>query len=106
MRIPQRPQLFRHDLHPIAQIVEKAVEHQSKQFIVFVHMKKTYDPVPHTVLWLALVNWMCVCVCVCVCVCGWVFVCGCVCCLFGWVGGWACVGVQLTHLVFAVRLPV
>ena len=38
----------------ICQLVEKSVEHHSKQFLVFVDLKKAYDSVPHAVLWLAL----------------------------------------------------
>ena len=38
----------------IRQLVEKSVEHHSKQFLVFVDLKKAYDSVPRAVLWLAL----------------------------------------------------
>ena len=38
----------------IRQLVEKSMEHRSKQFLVFVDLKKAYDSVPRAVLWLAL----------------------------------------------------
>ena len=36
------------------QLVEKSIEHQTKQFIVYVDLKKAYDSVPREALWLAL----------------------------------------------------
>ena len=38
----------------LRQLVEKSVEHQTKQFIVFVDLQKAYDSVPRAVLWRAL----------------------------------------------------
>ena len=34
--------------------MEKSVEHRSKQFIVYVYLKKAYDSVPQEALWLGL----------------------------------------------------
>ena len=38
----------------LRQLVEKSVEHRSRQFITFVDLKKAYDSVPRTALWRAL----------------------------------------------------
>ena len=38
----------------VRQLVEKSIEHRSKQFIVYVDLKKAYDSVPREALWLAL----------------------------------------------------
>ncbi len=38
----------------VRQLVEKAVEHIDKQFVVFVDLKKAYDSVPGEALWMAL----------------------------------------------------
>ena len=38
----------------VCQLVEKAFEHQTKQFLTFVDLKKAYDSVPRTALWRAL----------------------------------------------------
>ena len=38
----------------VRQLTEKAIEHQAKQFFVFVDLKKAYDTVPRDALWLAL----------------------------------------------------
>ena len=38
----------------LRQLVEKSVEHRSKQFITFVDFKRAYDSVPRTALWRAL----------------------------------------------------
>ena len=38
----------------VRQLVEKAFEHQTKQFLTFVDLKKAYDSVPRTALWRAL----------------------------------------------------
>ena len=36
------------------QLAEKAIEHQTKQFLIFVDLCKAYDSVPRTALWAAL----------------------------------------------------
>ena len=38
----------------VRQIVEKSWEHKTKSFITFVDIKKAYDSVPRTALWIAL----------------------------------------------------
>ena len=38
----------------IRQLTEKAIEHQAKQFFIFVNLKKAYDSVSREALWLAL----------------------------------------------------
>ena len=38
----------------LCQLVQKSVEHQSKQFITFVDLKNAYDSVSRTALWRAL----------------------------------------------------
>ena len=38
----------------VRQIVEKSWEHKTKSFITFVDIKKAYDTVPRTALWIAL----------------------------------------------------
>ena len=38
----------------LSQLVEKSVEHRSKQFVTFVDLIEAYDSVPHTALWRAL----------------------------------------------------
>ena len=38
----------------IRQLVEKAIEHQSKQFFLFIDLKKAYDSVPRRAMWRAL----------------------------------------------------
>ena len=38
----------------VRQLVEKSIEHRSKQFIIFVDPKKAYDTVPRAALWCAL----------------------------------------------------
>ncbi len=36
------------------QLSEKAIEHWSKQFIIFVYLKKAYDSVPREALWVVM----------------------------------------------------
>ena len=36
------------------QLTEKAIEHNTKQFFVFVNLHKAFDSVPHVALWIAL----------------------------------------------------
>ena len=38
----------------IRQLVEKSWEHKAKSFITFIDLKKAYDSVPRSVMWLAL----------------------------------------------------
>ena len=38
----------------MCQLVEKAREHHSKEFLLFVDLKKVYDSVHHAALWHAL----------------------------------------------------
>ena len=38
----------------IRQLTKKAIEHQAKQFFIFVDLKKAYDSVSRETLWLAL----------------------------------------------------
>ena len=38
----------------IRQLTEKTIEHQAKQFFIFVDLKKAYDSVSREALWLAL----------------------------------------------------
>ena len=38
----------------VRQLVEKSIEHRSKQFIIYVDLKKAYDSVPWEALWQAL----------------------------------------------------
>ena len=38
----------------VRQLTEKAIEHQSKQFLVFVDLQKAYDSVPREAMWVAL----------------------------------------------------
>ena len=38
----------------IRQLTEKAIEHQAKQYLIFVDLKKAYDSVPREALWAAL----------------------------------------------------
>ena len=38
----------------VRQIVEKAQEHRAKAFVTFIDLKKAYDSVPRSALWLAL----------------------------------------------------
>ena len=38
----------------IRQLADKAIEHQAKQFLLFVDLKKAYDSVPRTAMWLTL----------------------------------------------------
>ena len=41
-------------LFTVRQLVEKTIEHHSKQFILFVDLTKAYDTVPREALWCAL----------------------------------------------------
>lgn len=36
------------------QLVEKAIEHDSSLYVLFVDLKKAYDSVPRSALWLVL----------------------------------------------------
>ncbi len=38
----------------LRQLVEKSIEHRSKQFITFVDLQKAYDSIPRKALWRAL----------------------------------------------------
>ena len=38
----------------VRQLTEKAIEHRAKQYLIFVHLKKTYGSVLHEALWVAL----------------------------------------------------
>lgn len=38
----------------LCQLVEKSVEHRSKVFVIYVDLRKAYEPVPPAALWLAL----------------------------------------------------
>ena len=38
----------------VRQLAEKAIEHNSNQYLVFVDLRKAYDSVPHSALWIAL----------------------------------------------------
>ena len=38
----------------VRQLTEKAIEHRTKEFLVFVDLKKAYDSVPREGLWTAL----------------------------------------------------
>ena len=38
----------------VRQLVEKTIEHHSKQFLIFVHLTKAYDTVPCEALWCTL----------------------------------------------------
>ena len=38
----------------VRQLVEKAIEHRAKKFLLFMDLKKAYDSVPRTALWYAL----------------------------------------------------
>ena len=38
----------------VRQLAEKATKHRSKQFFIFVELKKAYDSVPREALWAAL----------------------------------------------------
>ena len=38
----------------IRQLTKKAIEHQAKQFFIFVYLKKSYDSVSREAQWLAL----------------------------------------------------
>ena len=40
----------------IRQFVEKAIEHRTKQFFLFIDLKMAYDSVPRTAMWYALEN--------------------------------------------------
>jgi hypothetical protein len=42
------------DAQTVCQLVEKAIEHQAKQFFLFVDLKKVYDLVPRMAMWCAL----------------------------------------------------
>ena len=41
-------------LFVVRQLAEKAIEHNSEQYLVFVDLRKAYDSVPRTALWIAL----------------------------------------------------
>ena len=38
----------------VRQLAEKAIEHRTQQFLVFVDLKKAYDSVPREALWMAM----------------------------------------------------
>ena len=38
----------------VRQLVEKTIEHHSKQFLIFIDLTKAYDSVPREALWCAL----------------------------------------------------
>ena len=38
----------------VRQLVEKALEHQTKQYLIFVDLHKAYDSVLHEAMWVAL----------------------------------------------------
>ena len=38
----------------VRQLAEKAIEHQTKQYFIFVDLRKAYDSVPREALWTAL----------------------------------------------------
>ena len=38
----------------VRQLAEKAKEHNSEQYFVFVDLRKAYDSAPRTVLWITL----------------------------------------------------
>ena len=35
------------------QLIEKAIEHESELFVLFVDLQKAYDSVPRSALWMA-----------------------------------------------------
>ena len=41
----------------VQQLAEKAIEHNSRQYLVFVDLRKAYDSVPRTALWIAIRSW-------------------------------------------------
>ena len=41
-------------LFVLQQLMEESVEHRTKQFTIFVDLKKAYDSVPHAALWRVL----------------------------------------------------
>ena len=38
----------------VRQLIEKAFEHQTKQYLIFVDLRKAYDSVPQEAMWVAL----------------------------------------------------
>ena len=50
--LPETQCGFRTDMmFTLRQLMEKSVEHRTKQFIIFVDLRKAYDSVPRTALW-------------------------------------------------------
>ena len=54
MWILQGERLCRHDFFVARQLVEKCREHDESLFVLFVDLKKAYDPVPKSALWCVL----------------------------------------------------
>ena len=58
--LPDSQCVFRKDrgcsdmIFTVRQLVDKSIEHRSKQFIIYVDLKKAYDSVPREDLWQAL----------------------------------------------------